>query len=172
MFKVKNARKLLVALFTVVIMVFTLFSVSACTNDDIEQIQPNDDAVLGYDTVELDTTNYDDYLTISIELSNSNIEYIGQNALGLGRYVLSCTANLRISKTGNFQFEQATILCGIIVQGWHNGMISANVKLDYDGDGQYSFNLSKESLSNNFDLTSKDCSVGVYAAKGTVRIYQ
>ena len=34
MLKVNNARKLLVALFTVVIMVFTLFSVSACTTHE------------------------------------------------------------------------------------------------------------------------------------------
>lgn len=140
-------------------------------NSEETQIQSDDDSP-DYEIVELNAKNYSEYLTIGIELVGSNIEYIGQNTLGMDRYVLSCVGNIRISKTGNYQFEKVTVLCGVTVQGWHDGMISANVELNYDGDGQYSFQLSKESLSNDFTLTSGDCNVSVYGAKGTVRIYE
>ncbi len=51
-------------------------------------------------------------------------------------------------------------------------MISTNIELNYDGEGQYSFQLSKESSSSKFDLTSSDCVISVYGAKGTVHIYK
>lgn len=163
--------------FAAVMVIFIAFMFTACTteqnqlNNDEEQTQ-SDDNVPDYESVEISTKNYSEYLTIGVELADSNIEHIGQNALGLDRYVLSCVGNIKISRTGNYQFESVTVLCGVIVQGWHDGMISANIELNYDGEGQYSFQLSKESSSNNFDLTSRDCNVSVYGAKGTVRIYE
>lgn len=163
--------------FAAAMVIFIAFMFTACTtgqnqlNNDEEQTQ-SDDNVPDYESVEISTKNYSEYLTIGVELADSNIEYIGQNALGLDRYVLSCVGNIKISRTGNYQFESVTVLCGVIVQGWHDGMISANIELNYDGEGQYSFQLSKESSSNNFDLTSRDCNVSVYGAKGTVRIYE
>lgn len=173
----RGKNRIIALLFAVAMVIFVCFVFTACGT---EQNQPNNNEeqtqsggnVPDYESVEISTQNYSDYLTIGIELADSNIEYIGQNALGLDRYVLSCVGNIKISKTGNYQFESVTVLCGVIVQGWHDGMISANIELNYDGEGQYSFQLSKESSSNNFDLTSRDCNISVYGAKGTVRIYE
>lgn len=120
--------------------------------------------------VEISSRNYSDYLTVSVELTDSNIEYIGENALGLDSYVLSCVGNIRVSRRGNYQFENVYIAFGITVQGWLNEMMSGNIELDYDGYGQYSFSLSKESFSNKFDLTSRDVNVSVYAARGNIVI--
>lgn len=175
--KTRGKKRIVILLFVLVVVVFTSFAFTACgakenqPNSNGEQTQQSDETP-DYEEVEISTKNYSEYLTIGIELADSNIEYIGQNALGLDRYVLSCVGNIEISKTGNFQFESVTVLCGVIVQGWHDGMISANIELNYDGEGRYSFNLSKESSSNKFDLTSRDCNVSVYGAKGKVRIYE
>ena len=173
----EGKKRIVILLFVLVVVIFTSFAFTACgakenqPNSNEEQTQQSDETP-DYEEVEISTKNYSEYLTIGIELADSNIEYIGQNALGLDRYVLSCVGNIEISKTGNFQFESVTVLCGVIVQGWHDGMISANIELNYDGEGRYSFNLSKESSSNKFDLTSRDCNVSVYGAKGKVRIYE
>lgn len=174
---IRRKNRITILLFALAMAIFVSFAFTAC---GIEENQPNSNEeqtqssenVPPYESVEISTKNYSEYLTIGIELADSNIEYIGQNALGLDRYVLSCVGNIKISKTGNYQFESVTVLCGVIIQGWHDGMISANIKLNYDGEGQYSFQLSKESSSNNFDLTSRDCNLSVYGAKGTVRIYE
>ncbi len=173
----RGKNRIVALLFAAAMVIFVAFMFTACTTEqgrqdnDEEQTQSGDN-LPDYESVEISTKNYSEYLTIGVELADSNIEYIGQNALGLDRYVLSCVGNIKISRTGNYQFESVTVLCGVIVQGWHDGMISANIELNYDGEGQYSFQLSKESSSNNFDLTSRDCNVSVYGAKGTVRIYE
>lgn len=175
----RRGKKLFLLFLLAISVCLSLFAFSACdtgteqsqTEKEEEQIQQGNETP-DYEIVEISTKNYNEYLTISIELTDSNIEYIGQNVLGLDRYVLSCVGNIEISKTGNFQFESVTVLCGVIVQGWHDGMISANIELNYDGEGKYSFLLSKESSSNKFDLTSLDCNVSVYGAKGKVRIYE
>lgn len=176
---VRQRKNLILCVFLSALICLLLFSFAACETSSntpsgkTEQNQTGDsDNTPEYETVEISTNNYDDYLAVSVEIADSNIEYIGENALGLDRYVLSCVGNIKVSRTGNYQFENVTVLFGVTVQGWLDGMLSANVELDYDGNGQYSFNLSKESSSNKFDLTSRDCNISVYAAKGNIRIYE
>lgn len=136
-----------------------------------EQESSQDDIMSEYDTVELTTKNYGEYLTISIEITNSDIEYIGQDALGLDKYLLSFVGTIKPSKKGNFKFENASIFCSVTIPGWSEGMISANIELDYEGKGVYSIHFSKKSSSNKFNLKSSDCTISVYGAKGNVRIY-
>lgn len=167
-------KKTFVSAMLLICLLCSMTILTACSGEKpSETLQQPEQNKPTYESEELTKNNYNEYLFLNLTFDSLDVEYVGTNALGLDSYVLSFVGYVSASRTGNYQFENASVLCGVTFAGWQpNNLVSLKIKLDYDGNGRVSFCVSKESSSNIFNLVSDDFTVTVFGSSGTVRVYE
>lgn len=171
-------KKFRFAVLLLLVCMFSIFTFAACGQDDTPPPQnitsppAAEQEETTYTSVKLTSKNFSDYLVAGVNFESVNIEYMGIDGLGLETYCLSCLGYVSICKTGNYKFEKATAMCGVIFAEWNLHFVSLEVKLDYNGEGRVSFAISKKLHSSSLNLASDDFTVSVFAATGAVQIYK